>query len=109
MDLLGEHLAERAAEDREVLAEDEHLAAVDGAPTGDHAVGVGPLLEPGDVGPVPGEQVELVERARVEQVVDALAGQQLALGVLALDRPRRTGVVGLLALRCAGRRACPAC
>ena len=33
----------------------------------------------------------------VEQVLDALPGQQLALGVLALDRPRRPGVVRLLA------------
>ena len=44
VDLLGEHLAERAAEDGEVLAEDEHLAAVDRAPAGDDAVGVGPLV-----------------------------------------------------------------
>ena len=39
VDLLGEHLAERAAEDREVLREQEHLAAVDRAPPGDDAVG----------------------------------------------------------------------
>ena len=39
VDLLGEHLAQRAAEDGEVLAEHEHLAAVDGAPAGDDAVG----------------------------------------------------------------------
>ena len=50
------------------------------------AVGVRPLLEPGAVGPVAGEHVELVERAGVEQVLDALAGEHLALGVLALDR-----------------------
>ena len=34
------------------------------------------------------------KRARVEQVLDALAGEQLALGVLALDRPLRPGVQG---------------
>ena len=39
VDLLGVHLAERAAEDREVLAEHEDLAAVDGAPAGDDTVG----------------------------------------------------------------------
>ena len=33
VDLLGEHLAERAAEDGEVLAEHEHLAAVDRCPS----------------------------------------------------------------------------
>ena len=97
MDLLGEDLAEGAAEDREVLGEHEHLAPVDGAPAGDHAVGVRPLLEPGRVGAVAGEQVELVERALVEQVLDALAGEHLALGVLALDGSRRAGVVRLLA------------
>ena len=96
MDLLGEHLAERAAEDGEVLAEDEHLAAVDGAPAGDHAVGVGPLLEPAGLRPVAGQQVELLEAARVEQHVDALAGEQLALLVLALDRSGRAGVERLL-------------
>ena len=57
----------------------------------------GPLLEPRGVGAVAGEQVELVERARVEQVLDALAGEHLALGVLALDGPRRPGVERLLA------------
>ncbi len=33
VDLLGEHLAEGAAEEREVLAEDEDLAAVDRCPS----------------------------------------------------------------------------
>ncbi len=92
VDLLGEHLAERAAEDGEVLREHEHLAPVDGAPPGDHAVGVGPVFEPGGVGPVAGEQVEFVERVLVEEVVEPLAGEHLALLVLAFDRTRRTGV-----------------
>ena len=85
MDLLGEHLAERAAEDGEVLAEHEHLATVDRAPAGDDAVGVGPFLEARGLGAVAGEQIELLEAARIEQYVDALAGEQLALLVLALD------------------------
>ena len=96
VDLLGEHLAERAAEHGEVLGEHEHLAALDGAPAGDHAVGVRALLEPGGVGAVPGEQVEFVERAVVEEVLDPLAGEHLALLVLALDRARRPGVERLL-------------
>ena len=96
MDLLGEHLAEGAAEHGEVLAEDEDLAAVDRAPAGDDAVGVGPLEQAAVVGPVAGEHVELVERALVEQELDALAGEHLALGVLALDRPLRPGVERLL-------------
>ena len=48
------------------------------------------------MGAVAGEHVELVERARVEQVLDALAGEHLALGVLPLDRPLGAGVEGLL-------------
>ena len=99
VDLLGEDLAEGAAEDGEVLREDEHLAAVDGAPAGDDTVGVGPLLEPGRRRAVAGQLVELVEGAVVEQVLDPLAGQQLALAVLALDGTLGAGVDGrLLAL-----------
>jgi N-acyl-D-aspartate/D-glutamate deacylase len=96
VDLLGEHLTERPAEHREVLAEDEHLAAVDGAPTGDDPVGVGALEQPAVVGTVAGEHVELVERPRVEEEVDPLAGEHLALGVLPLDRALRAGVERLL-------------
>ena len=98
VDLLGEHLAERAAEHGEVLAEHEHLATVDRSPTGDDAVGEGPgVLDPEAVGPVAGEHVELDERARVEQQLDALAGGELAALVLALDRGRAPRVEGLLA------------
>ena len=43
---------------------------------------------PDGLGAVAGEQVELVERAVVEEVLDALPGEHLALGVLALDRAR---------------------
>ena len=76
--------------------EDEDLAAVDRAPAGDDAVGVGALEQAAVVGPVAGEHVELVERAVVEQVLDALAGEHLALGVLALDGPLGAGVERLL-------------
>ena len=73
--------------------EHEHLAAVDRAPTGDDAVGERPvLLDPEAVRPVAGEHVELDERARVEQQVDALAGGELAPLVLAPDRRLRAGV-----------------
>ena len=56
----------------------------------------GPLEQAAVVGSVAGEHVELVERAGVEQELDALAGQHLALGVLPLDRPLGSGVEGLL-------------
>jgi hypothetical protein len=86
VDLLGEHLAERAAEDREVLREQEHLAAVDRAPTGDDTVGERPrVLDAEAVRAVAGEHVELVEAVGVEQLLDALAGGELPAIVLALD------------------------
>ena len=44
MNFFSEHFAERAAKDREVLAVDKHLAVIDGAPSGDHTVGVRALL-----------------------------------------------------------------
>ena len=85
--LLRHHLAQRAAEDGEVLAEDAHRPAVDRAVAGDHRVAPGPLLLHVElVGPVADEGVELPERARVEQLLDPLAGGQLALRVLLLDR-----------------------
>ena len=49
------------------------------------------------MGPVAGQHVEFLEAARVEQVLDALAGEQLALGVLTFDRPGGTRVECLLA------------
>ena len=44
---------------------------------------------------VAGEHVELVERAGIEQVLDALAGEQLPLGVLTLDGAFRPCMQGL--------------
>ncbi len=91
VDLLREHLTEGATEDGEVLGEDEHLAPVDRAPAGDHTVGVRPLVEAGLVRTMPRQHVELVEAPLVEEVVDALAGEHLALRVLTLDRALRAG------------------
>src|SRR5690606_11101431 len=99
VDLLGEHLAERTTEDGEVLAEHEHLAAVAGAPPGDPTGGVGALFETGLVGAVAGEHVELVEAAIVEEVLDPLAGEYLALGMLTLDRSFGPCVAALFAAR----------
>jgi len=47
--------------------------------------------------PVADERVELPERPGVEQLLDPLAGGQLALGVLLLDGRLRAGVYGLVA------------
>ncbi len=86
MDLLREHLAERAAENGEVLREHEDLAAVDRAPPGDDTVGVRPVLEARGVGAMAGQHVEFVERSVVEEVVEPLPREHLALLVLAIDR-----------------------
>ena len=85
--LLRHHLAEAAAEDGEVLGEDEDGAAVDRAVAGDDGVAPGtPFLHLEVVGAVADEGVELLEGAGVEQLLDPLAGGQLALRVLLLDR-----------------------
>ena len=92
-DLLAVHLAERAAEDGDVLAEHAHRAAVDGAVAGDHPVAVGPVvLQAEHGGAVPGELVELDEGALVQQHGDPLPGGLLAPGVLLGHRPLRAGV-----------------
>ena len=91
--LLRHHLAEAAAEDGEVLGEDEDGAAVDRAVAGDDGVAPGPfLLHLEVVGAVADEGVELLEGAGVEQLLDPLAGGHLALRVLLLDRLLGGGV-----------------
>ena len=96
--LLGHHLAEAAAEDGEVLGEDEDGAAVDRAVAGDDGVAPGPaLLHLELVGPVADEGVELLEGTGVEQLLDPLAGGHLALGVLLFHRGLGGGVDRLLA------------
>jgi hypothetical protein len=88
-DLLRVRLGQRAAEDGEVLGEDEDRAAVDGAPAGHDAVARDLLPGHAEVRrPVLDEHVELLERAVVEEEVDALPRGQLAALVLRLDAPR---------------------
>ena len=85
--LLRHHLAEAAAEDGEVLGEDEDRSAFDRAVAGDDGVAPGPfLLHLEVVGAVADEGVELLEGAGVEQLLDPLAGGHLALRVLLLHR-----------------------
>ena len=85
--LLGHDLAQRAAEDREVLREDAHAPAVDRAVAGDDRVAPRPVLVHLEVGrAVADVRVELLEGAGVEQLLDPLARRVLALGVLLLDR-----------------------
>ena len=92
-DLLGEDLGERAAEDREVLAEDADGPAEDRPVARDDGVAPGPVLAHPELDlAVADEAVELDERARVEQEVDPLAGEQLAAVVLPRDRLLRPRV-----------------
>ena len=91
--LLRHHLAEAAAEDGEVLGEDEDRAAFDRPVAGDDGVAPGPfLLHLEVVGAVADEGVELLEGAGVEQLLDPLARRHLALRVLLLDRLLGGGV-----------------
>ncbi len=92
-DLLAVDLAERPAEHGEVLAEHADRPAVDGAVAGDDAVAVGPVGRHVEVGgAVPGQLVELGERAGVEQPVDPLPRRHLAPRVLPLDGSLGSGV-----------------
>src|SRR3990167_2747411 len=85
-DLLGVRFGERATEDREVLAEDEHQAAVDHAVARDHAVAGDLVVLHAEVGAaVFDEHVPLFERALVKQHLQPLARRELALGVLRGD------------------------
>ena len=83
-DLGGVGLRERAAEDGEVLREDEDQPAFDAAIAGEEAVAEILLLVHAEVGAAVGDQlVGLFEGAFVEQEFDALAGRHLALFVFA--------------------------
>ena len=89
---------QRAAEHREILAEDEDQPAVDRAIAGDDAVARHLLLVDAEiVAAVLDEHVPFLEGTGVEQHFEPLARGQLALGVLRLD--------AALAAAGAGRRA----
>ncbi len=80
------HARERAAEHGEILAEDVDQPAVDRAMAGYHAVARNFLGLHAEVDrAMLDEHVVFLERPGIEQHVDALAGRQLALGVLRLD------------------------
>ena len=101
--------------------EDAHAPAVDRAVAGDHRVAPRPVLLHLELGrAVAHVGVELLEGARVEQLLDPLAGRVLALRVLLLDGRLGSVVdrgvaqllelgelllVGLRALLAHGRRA----
>src|SRR5207245_1249445 len=85
-DLLGEDLAERAAEDGEVLGEDEDAPPEDRPVARDDGVAVGASIHHPEVRlAVSDVAVELDERARIAELLDALPGEQLALLAAARD------------------------
>jgi hypothetical protein len=96
--------AEAAAEHLGLLREHEDGAAVDGAVTRDDTVAVDLLLEHAEVvARVRDEAVELDERFRIEQHLDALACRHAASGVEARERLLR-GLRRRLDGRLAGMR-----
>src|SRR6185503_9295650 len=98
-DLLRVLFREGAAEDGEVLREDEDDAAVDRAVAGHHAVAGNPALGHAEVGgPMLDEDAGLLEGAGVEEELDPLAGSEAALGVQLRNALRATALQhGLLA------------
>ncbi len=88
-DLFRIGLRQRAAEDREVLAEHEDLSAVDATVTRHDAIAKRALVREAELRRAMGhERVELDERFRVEEQLEPLARGQLAHGVLLLDALR---------------------
>src|SRR5439155_17074269 len=85
-DLLREHLAQRPAEDRCVVAEQHHVTPADLGHARHDAVPRDALRLQSETGrAVDREDVELLERVAVDQARDALASGQLVLGVLAVE------------------------
>lgn len=81
--------AQGAAEDAEVVGVDEDGAALDGAPAGDDAVGVGLFVLQAEAGrAVPAQCLDLGEAALVEEEGDAFVGGQFAFGVLSFGGGR---------------------
>ena len=86
-DLLGECLGQAPAEDREVLREDEDLAAENRSVAGHDRVPVRPPIHhPEERIAVPHVAVELDEGAWIEELLHPFAREQLALFALSLDR-----------------------
>src|SRR4029077_12587130 len=86
-DLLGGDLAQRPAEDRGVIRGDRDRASVDLAEPGDDPIPGDPaIFHTESVGAMRREDVELDERARVEQHLDAISGGRLARGAPLVGR-----------------------
>ena len=82
-DLRGVRLGQRSTEDREVLAEDEDQATVDGPVPGDHAIAEERGLDLGIA--IRDERVELDERSGVEQQLQSFTRRQFSARMLLVD------------------------
>ena len=79
-------LGQRAAEHGEIFGKGEHRPAVNGAPSGDHAVAGNSGLLHAELGrAVLDEHVELLERPLVHEKFQTLARGQFAALVLCVD------------------------
>src|SRR5690606_26302752 len=102
-DLLGMGLAERAAENGEILRKHIDQPSVDRAPAGDHAIAGDDGFTHAEIGGTMGdEHVVFFETARIEQHVEPLAGGELALAMLDVDPPLAPAQPCLLAPRFEG-------
>src|SRR4029077_11815379 len=87
-DLAGMGFGKRAAEDGEILGEDEDLAPIHRAPSGHHAVARHLGLLHAEIGTAMlDEHVEFLEALRIEEELDAFACRQLAALMLGEDAP----------------------
>src|ERR1700737_3203764 len=88
-------LAERAAEDREILAEDKDQTAVDGTVAGDDPVtGDLVLVDAEIMAAMLDEHVPFLEGIGVEQELEPLARGELATAMLGLDAAGATARTG---------------
>ena len=85
-DLLGHGFGKGTAAHGEVLGENIHQTAVDGAAAGHHTVSVEMLFLHAEVGAAMlDEHVEFLETAFVEQQLQALTGSELAFSMLCVN------------------------
>ena len=104
-DLLGERFAERSAEHREILREEEDLAAVERGASGDDAVAEKLFFVQSErVGPMDDETVELDERTLVDEAPRRARARSVCRARAAFRRPRaRRGMPLVRSLRAARR------
>ena len=84
-DLVAGHFAQAAAADGEILRIRIDGPAVDQAESGDHTVGIAPVIATRQVCPLGDKRFGFLEGPGVEQQFQPFTGSQLALGVLLGD------------------------